>query len=82
MSESARYIQAQMPSTHFSTRNAQEADGHQHASDRHLVVAEFDAVQILNAQTVCGDQAVESEDFVHLNRGDEGAATLSDDMGN
>jgi len=71
-----------MPSTYFSTRNAQEADRHQHASDRHLVVTEFDAVQVLDAQAVGGDQAVKSKNFVHLDCGDEGATSLSDDVGN
>ena len=45
--------------THLRPRNAQEADRHEHAGDRHLVVTELDAVEVLHTQTVCGDEAVE-----------------------
>lgn len=32
--------------------NTQEADGHEHSSDRDLVVAKLDSVEVLHAETV------------------------------
>jgi hypothetical protein len=58
-----------------------KADRHEHTRDRHLVVSELDPIKILHAQTVRRDQTIECEDLVHLDRSDEGAATLSNDMG-
>ena len=62
----------------LGSRNAQEAHGHQHTSDCDLVVSKLDAVEVLNAQTVGRNQAVESQDLIHLDRGDQSATTLSD----
>lgn len=67
--------------THLGPRYTQEADGHKHACDRHLVVSKLDTIKILYAQTVCRDETVECEDLVHLDRSYKGAATLSDNMG-
>ena len=65
---------------YLRARDAEETHRHEHTRDRDLVIAELDAVQILYAQTVRRDQAVQSEDLVHLNSGNERAAALSDDM--
>ena len=46
-----------------------------------MVVAVLDAVEIKNAEGVGADEAVECKDLVHLNRGDESAATLANDVG-
>jgi hypothetical protein len=67
--------------TDLGSRYAEEADRHQHPGDRHLVVSELDAVQILDTKTVRCNKAVESQNFVHLDGGDQCAATLSDNMG-
>jgi len=69
-----------MNATDLGSRYAQEADRHQHPSDRHLIVSELDAVQILDTETVCCNKAVESQNFVHLDGGDQCASTLSDNV--
>ena len=78
---STRIGKLQRNETYLCTRDTQEADRHQHASDRHLVVAILDTIEVLDTQTVRSDQAVEGENLVHLNSGDEGATALSDDIG-
>jgi hypothetical protein len=66
--------------TYLGARDTQEANRHEHSRDRYLVVTKLDPVKILHAQAVCGNKAIQGEDLVHLNRGDERAATLSNDM--
>lgn len=67
-----------MKTTCLGAGYAQEANGHEHPIDRNLVVAKFDAVQVQNTQTICGDEAIESEDLVHLNSSYKRAASLAD----
>jgi hypothetical protein len=66
--------------TYLGARDTQEADRHEHTSNRHLVVAKLDSVEILHAETVRRDEAVERKNLVHLNRSNESAATLSDNV--
>ena len=66
---------------HLCPRNGQEADRHKHTRNSNLVIAEFDAIKVLHTQTVCSNQTVECKNLVHLNSGNEGAATLTDDIG-
>jgi hypothetical protein len=68
--------------TYFGTRNAQKTYGHQHTRYRNLIVTEFDSVQILHTQAPSCYQAIESENFIHLDGRNESATSLSDDMGN
>jgi len=62
--------------------DTQEADGHEHPSDRDLVVAKLDSVEVLHAKTVRCDQTIQSKDLVHLDSSDEGASALPDDRSN
>lgn len=66
--------------SYLGSRYAQEAYRHEHTCHRHLVVTELDAVEVLHAETVRGDQTVQSEDLVHLNSRHQGASTLTNDM--
>ena len=66
--------------TYFGAGNTQETYGHQHSSNRHLVVAELDSVQVLHAQTPRCDQAIKGKDFVHLDGRYERTTSLSDNM--
>lgn len=64
----------------LGARDAQEAHAHEHTSDSHLIVTKFDAVEVLNGERIRGDQTVEREDLVHLDRGDQCTSPLSDDV--
>ena len=66
--------------TNLSPRDTQEANGHEHPSDRNLVISKFDAVEVEYTQTVRRDEAVKREDLVHLDGRDECAAALADDV--
>ena len=68
--------------THLSAGDTEEADGHQHAADSHLVITKLDTIEVLHAQAVCSDQAIQRQDLVHLNSSNESATSLSDDVGN
>ena len=68
--------------SHLSPGDTQEADGHEHPSDRDLVITELDSIQVLHAETVRRNQAVQSEDLVHLYGGNEGAPSLPNDRSN
>ena len=68
--------------TYLRAGDAQEADGHEHTIDCDLVVAELDAIEVLHAQAVRRDEAVQREDLVHLDGRDERAAPLPDDVRN
>ena len=65
----------------LGSRNAQEAHGHQHTSNCDLIIPKLDAIKVLNAQTVGRNQAVESQDLIHLDRGNQSTTTLSDNVG-
>jgi len=65
----------------LGTRDTQEANAHEHTGDGDLVVAKLDTVEVLDRERVGRDETVERQDFVHLNRGDKRASTLSDDVG-
>lgn len=67
---------------YLSPRDTEEANRHEHSGNGDLVVAKFDAVKILHTQTICRDQAVESENLVHLYCGDQSTPPLADNMGN
>ena len=73
-------LQLKMTKPNLGTRNAQEADRHEHPVNCHLIVAKLDAIQVLYTQTVGRNEAVQREDLVHLDGGHEGAATLTNDM--
>ena len=45
-----------------------------------LTVAEFDPVEIENAQTVGQNEGVQCENLEHLQGGHQGASTLFDDV--
>lgn len=45
-----------------------------------MIVTKLDSVEVLNAKTVCRDETVQSQNFVHLNGCDERAAPLPNDM--
>jgi hypothetical protein len=66
----------------LGSRDGQEADAHEHSTDRDLTISEFDTLEIQNTETVRGYQAVESKNLVHLNSGHESATTLSDNVRN
>lgn len=66
---------------YLGSRYAQEADRHEHPSDSHLVVAEFDPVEVLDTQAVRRDQTVQRKDLVHLDSGHQGTTALPNDMG-
>jgi hypothetical protein len=74
-----RYIDGE-DSAYLGTRNTQEANRHEHTRNRHLIVSELDPIKVLHTQAVRGDQTIQCEDLVHLDRSDESAATLSNDM--
>jgi hypothetical protein len=65
---------------YLGTRDTQETNRHEHTSDCHLIVSKLDPVEILYAQAVRRDQTVKRENLIHLDRSDESAATLSNDM--
>lgn len=67
--------------SHLGSRDTQEADGHEHSSDRNLIITKLDPIEVLHAKTVRSNQTVQSEDLVHLNSGDESASPLSNDRG-
>jgi hypothetical protein len=67
------------PHSHLGPRDTQEADGHEHSSDRDLVVTELYSIQVLHAETVRRNQTVQSKDLVHLYGGNEGAPSLPND---
>ena len=67
--------------TDLGTGYTQEADGHEHACDRDLVVSEFDTVKVLYTQTVRGNETIQCKDLVHLNRRDESTTALTNDVG-
>lgn len=67
---------------YLGTRDAKEAHRHQHPSDRDLIISKLDTVQILHTQTVRGDQTIQRKDLVHLDRSNECAPSLTNDMRN
>jgi len=66
--------------TYSCSRNTHEADTHQDTSDRDLVISEFDTLKVLNRESPGGNQTIQSENLVHLNRSDESAATLTNNV--
>ncbi|RUP50896.1 hypothetical protein BC936DRAFT_137175 [Jimgerdemannia flammicorona] len=66
--------------TNLGPRDAQEAHGHEHARDGRLQIAKLDTVQVQNRERVGRDEAVKRKNLVHLDRGNERAAALSDDV--
>jgi len=79
---SALCPQSKTYNPHLCARNAQEANRHQHSADCVLVVSKLDAIEILHAERVGSDEAVESQDLVHLDRRNERTPALADDMRN
>lgn len=67
-------------STDPRSRDAHEAHAHQDSRDRHLVVTKLDPLEVLHREGPRRDETVEREDFVHLNRRDERAPSLSDNV--
>ena len=65
--------------TCLGTRNTQEAHRHEHPINRNLVIAKLDSIEIQHAQAVCSDETVQSQDLVHLDSGNQGAAALTND---
>ena len=55
--------------TYLGMRDTQEADRHEHTSNRHLVVTKLDSVEILHAETVRRDEAVEHKNLVRTTAG-------------
>jgi hypothetical protein len=70
----------QMP--YLGTGNTKEAHRHEHSANRHLIVAIFDAVQVLHAQAPCSDKAVERKNLIHLDSCNKSAATLANNSSN
>jgi hypothetical protein len=68
--------------TNLCTGDGQEAHAHHHTRDRDLAITKLDTVEIQHGQTVGRDQTVECKDLVHLDRGDKGASTLSNNVRN
>lgn len=66
--------------THLRPRGTQETNAHQHARDRGLVISILDPVKVLRAERVRHGEGVERQDLVHLDRREERAAALADDM--
>ena len=66
--------------THLCSRDTQEAHGHQHPGDSHLVITKLDTIQVLHTQAPRRDQAVQREDLVHLDSSNERTTSLADDM--
>jgi len=64
----------------LGVRDTHEADGHEHTSNCQLVVTKHDCIEILHAETVRRDEAVERKNLIHLNCSNESAATLSDNV--
>ena len=77
---STRIGKLQWNETYICTRDTQEANRHEHTSDGNLVVPKLDAVKVLYTETVCCDKTVQCQDLVHLNRCDERATALTDNM--
>lgn len=69
-------------STNLCTGDGQEANTHHHTRDGDLTITKLDAVKVQYRQRVGRDQAVERKNLVHLNRGNECATTLANDVGN
>lgn len=63
-----------------SSRNAQEANRHEHSTDSILSVTKFDALEIQDRQRVGADKAVQCENLVHLDRGNKRATALTNDI--
>lgn len=68
--------------SYFCAGNAKETDTHEHASYCDLIIAELDTIQVLDAQAICGDEAVQRENLVHLNGCNQGAPALANDIRN
>ena len=68
--------------TYLSPRDTQETHRHKHPSNRNLIIAELDPVEILHAKTVRRNETVQRENLVHLNCRDQRCAALSDDVYN
>lgn len=66
--------------THLRPRDTQETNAHEHARDRDLIIPILDPVQVLHAERISRDETVQRQDLVHLDRRDERAAALADDV--
>lgn len=64
----------------LGSRDTQETDTHKHTSDGDLVVTKLDTIEVLHGKRVGGDKTVKRENLVHLNRSDQSASTLTDDV--
>ena len=62
-------------------RDAQEAYRHEQPTNGVLRVAKLDTLEVEHGQRVGADETVEGENLVHLDRGDERAPALADDVG-
>jgi hypothetical protein len=66
--------------TNACARDAHEANRHQDTGDGNLVVTKFDALEVLYTQSPRRDEAVEGENLVHLDSGDQCASSLANDV--
>jgi hypothetical protein len=64
----------------LGSRDTQETDTHEHTSNGDLVVTKLDTVEVLNGKRIGGDETVEGENLVHLDRGDQGTSALTNDI--
>jgi hypothetical protein len=69
-------------SKYLRARDGQEADAHHHTTDSNLTITKLDAIKVDDTQTVGTNQAVQSKNFVHLDRGNQSATTLADNVRN
>ena len=66
----------------LGSRDTQETDTHEHTGNGDLVITKLDTVEVLDRKRVSGDKTVKRENLVHLDGGDEGTSTLTDNVGN
>jgi hypothetical protein len=66
--------------SHLGSRNAEEANRHEHPINSNLVISKLDPIEVLNAKTVGGDQAIQSQDLVHLDGRNQRTPALPDNV--
>lgn len=66
--------------TNPGAREREEADRHEHSTDSNLSVTKLDTIQIKNGQGVGRNETVQGQNLVHLNSGNKGTSSLTDDV--